>query len=505
MWLAKRLPPSREPPPTLTLSFVSHVIDDTSPHAAMPRVAAHRGDSPAGRDAGASGSITAASLGSAGFKRDYGIRLAYVAGGMFKRIASTELVSAMGRAGLIGYVGTGGLELDDIESSIADIQQRLVRGESYGMNLVCNLERPQLENRTVDLYLRSGVRYVEAAAFLQITRSLVLYRLKGLTRTPDGQIRAPNRILAKVSRPEVAAAFMRPAPEPLVRQLVASGDLDVGEAELGGRIPVSEDICVEADSAGHTDQGVAYTLMPAMLALRAEIMTQHGYVTPIRIGAAGGIGTPEAVAAAFIMGADFVLTGSINQCTVEAGTSDAVKDMLEDMNVQDTAYAPAGDMFELGAKVQVLKKGLFFPTRANKLFELYKRYNGLDEIDEKTRKQIEERYFERSFDDVWKETKAYYLQANPQKIAACERDPKQKMALVFRWYFVHTTRLAREGSERQRVDYQVHCGPALGAFNQWVKGTELERWRTRHVADIADRLMTATAAVLNARFREMQG
>ena len=71
-----------------------------------------------------------------------------------------------------------------------------------------------------------------------------------------------------------------------------------------------------------------------------------------------------------MVGADFVCTGSINQCTVESGMSDVVKDLLQDINVQDTEYAPAGDMFEIGARVQVLKKGTFFPARANKLFML---------------------------------------------------------------------------------------------------------------------------------------
>ena len=120
-------------------------------------------------------------------------------------------------------------------------------------------------------------------------------------------------------------------------------------------------------TGGHTDQGVALALMPAMFRLRDDLMARHRYHRKIRVGAAGGIGTPHAAAAAFVMGADFILTGSINQCTVEAGTSDAVKDMLQEINVQDTAYAPAGDMFEIGARVQVLKKGLFFPARANKL------------------------------------------------------------------------------------------------------------------------------------------
>ena len=50
------------------------------------------------------------------------------------------------------------------------------------------------------------------------------------------------------------------------------------------------------------------------------MMARYRYTKAIRVGAAGGIGTPEAAAAAFVLGADFILTGSINQCTVEAGT-----------------------------------------------------------------------------------------------------------------------------------------------------------------------------------------
>jgi trans-AT polyketide synthase/acyltransferase/oxidoreductase domain-containing protein len=449
------------------------------------------------------GMITAASLGSAEFKADYGIKYAYLAGAMYKGIASKELVVALGKAGLLGYLGTGGLDFDEIESSIRHIQAELADGQSYGMNLLSNMERPELEARTVDIYFRCGIRFVEAAAFTRITPSLVRYRLKGLVRSARGTIETPHRILAKVSRPEVAAVFMQPAPEIIVRDLLASGQLAAMEADLGRLIPMADDICVEADSGGHTDQGVASALVPAMIALRDEMMARYGYRKRIRVGAAGGIGTPHAAAAAFIMGADFILTGSINQCTREAGTSEAVKSLLQYLNVQDTAYAPAGDLFELGARVQVVRRGLFFAARANKLYELYQRYNSLDEIDEKTRRTIQEKYFRRSFDEVWKETKAYYLQVDPKKFEEIERNPKRKMALIFKWYFVHTTRLALEGAEDQKVDYQIHCGPALGAFNQWIKGTEIEPWQNRYVADIAQRLMQGTAELLNERFNTM--
>jgi trans-AT polyketide synthase, acyltransferase and oxidoreductase domains len=447
--------------------------------------------------------ITAESLGSEDFKKDYGLRYAYLAGAMYKGIASKELVVAMGKAGMMGYLGTGGMGFEEIDASIRFIETQLSNGQPYGMNLLCNPERPELEDRTIDLFLERGVRHVEAAAFVRMTPSLVRWRLTGLKRGPDGRIERPRRTLAKVSRPEVATAFMQPAPEAIVRGLVAAGKLTAAEAELGRLIPTADEICVEADSGGHTDQGVAYALVPAMLLLRDEMMARYRYDKLIGVGAAGGIGTPHAAAASFIMGVDFILTGSINQCTVEAGTSDAAKDLLQEINVQDTDYAPAGDMFEIGARVQVVKRGLFFPARANKLYELYQRHNSMDEVDPKTRQQIQERYFRRSFEDVWDETRAYYLRAQPDVVAEIEKNPRRKMALLFKWYFVHTTRLAMCGSADQKVDYQIHCGPALGAFNQWVKGSELQSWRNRRVADIGLRVMDATAELLQRRFESM--
>jgi trans-AT polyketide synthase/acyltransferase/oxidoreductase domain-containing protein len=61
--------------------------------------------------------------------------------------------------------------------------------------------------------------------------------------------------------------------------------------------------------------------------------------------------------------------------------------------------------------------------------------------------------------------------------------------------------LALGGSEENKVDYQIHCGPALGAFNQWVKGTNLEDWKQRHVDAIAVKLMNETVELLNQRYK----
>lgn len=447
----------------------------------------------------------AGKLGAQSFRDEYGVKYSYYAGSMYKGISSIDLVVAMGKAGMLGFLGTGGLSIEDIEKSIQSIKHQLDAGESFGSNFLFSLDDPLYEDALINLYLREGVSVLEASAFMQVTKGLVRYRLSGIRRDAQGALIIPNRIIAKVSHPKVAESFMRPPATALVEKLLKEGSITEEEAKLSCFVSVASDITVESDSGGHTDQGVAHVLMPAMNMLRDEMMSEYQYQHRIRIGAAGGLGDPGAIASAFMQGADYVVTGSINQCTVEAGMSDAVKDLLQDMGVEDTAYAPAGDLFEMGAKVQVLKKGTFFPARANKLFELYQRFSSLDEIDQKTKNTIQEKYFSRSFEEVWDETRRYYEKKSPKKIATIEKNPKQKMALIFKWYFVHSTRLSKEGDASKAVDFQIHCGPALGVFNRWVKNTALESWRSRHVANVAEKLMVSAANILSERVDYFSG
>ncbi|GAA0893939.1 ACP S-malonyltransferase [Fulvivirga kasyanovii] len=433
-------------------------------------------------------------LGSAEFMRDHKVKYAYVAGSMYRGIASKELVIRMGKAHLLSFFGTGGLDLGTIENAALSIKEAL--GDlPFGMNLLHNLYSPEKEMATVELFHRLNINRVEASAYMGITPAIAYYRVKGLKKSGDGTVMIRNKVMAKISRPEVAEAFMSPPPEYLVQKLVQQGLISEEEAMLSKRIPMADDVCAEADSAGHTDQGSALTLYPVILRLRDRLMKTFGYEKQIRVGAAGGIGTPEALAAAFLLGADFVLTGSINQCTVQSGISDSAKDLLQKMNVQDTEYVPAGDMFELGAKVQVLKKGIFFPARANKLLELYKQHSGLDDLSEKDRNQLQSRYFKRSFEEVFNDVKAY-LGNDSEALRRAEEDPRQKMAHVFKWYFRYSTQLALKGDVSNKVDYQIHCGPSLGAFNEWVKGTPLENWTERNVDEIAEKMMLGAVQYL---------
>jgi trans-AT polyketide synthase/acyltransferase/oxidoreductase domain-containing protein len=491
-------------PPQAATPVPAPVVSRSAPAAVLPPVAApapvtSRAVSVPERVPGTRPLVDPERLGDPEFLEDYNVRLAYVAGAMVKGIASPELVIRMGRAGFLSFLGAGGLGLERIEEGIRRIQAALPEGAPWGVNLLHNINHPEVEDRTVDLLLRLGVRCVEASAYTVLTPAVVRYRLKGARLSGD-RARPANRLMAKLSRPEVARQFVSPPPERIVRTLREKGLITDEEARAAARLPMADDVCAEADSGGHTDKGVAFSLLPAMMQLRDEAMAEHRYPARIRVGAAGGIGTPEAAAAAFTMGADFILTGSINQCTPEAGTSDLVKDMLADADIQDFAMAPAGDMFELGARIQVFRKGVFFPARGNKLYELYQRHESLDAIDEKTREQLEKQYFKKSIAEVWAETKAYYQRTDPAQVDRAEKNGRHKMALVFRWYFVDTMRRAQRGDAADKVNFQVHGGPALGSFNRVVKGTPLESWRNRHVDALAWFLMQGAARVLEERW-----
>lgn len=444
---------------------------------------------PTPRDTGA---FEARALGSRRFREDYGVRYAYVAGGMHRGISSRALVTRMARAGFMAYYGTHGLPLEQIERELLGLRDELRGGEPFGANLTYDPFRPLLETQLVELFLRTDCRCLEVSAYPEITPALVKYRLRGAAAGPDGRVLAARRVLAKVARPEAALLFLAPAPERIVRRLCEQGDLAEQEAALAPRLPMADDLCAQADAGGHTELGALPALVPAIIDLRDRAGREFAPAGAVRVGASGGIGTAAAAAAAFMLGADFVLTGSINQCTVEAQTSTRAKDMLQQLDVQDSTYAPSGDMFELGARVRVMKRGVFFHARAARLHDLWRNYARWEDVAADTRRQIEERYLRTSFDQAYLQARGL-LGAGP---AGAEQDPKQRMALVFRWYCERATQFALEGAEHE-VDYQVYCGPALGAFNRWVNGTALENWRDRHVDELGTKIMEGAAALFN--------
>jgi trans-AT polyketide synthase, acyltransferase and oxidoreductase domains len=430
-------------------------------------------------------------LGSAAFCRTYGTRFAYYGGAMANAIASEDMVIALGRAGFMGVFGAGGCLPARIEKAIHIIQQALPHGP-YAFNLIHSPNEPALEQGSTELYLKHGVHVVEASAFLSLTPHIVRYRAAGLALV-DGKIQINNRVIAKISRPEVAVKFMRPAPADMLEKLVAQGLISAQQAELALQVPMADDITVEADSGGHTDNRPLVVLLPTILTLREQIRAENPGLPKVRVGAGGGIATPQAAYAVFGMGADYIVTGSVNQSCIEAGTSDYTRKLLCQADVADVAMAPASDMFEMGVKLQVLKRGTFFPMRAQKLYEFYLKYPGIDAIETTEREMLEKQIFRQPLESVWAQTVEFFQQRAPDTIALANQDPKKKMALIFRWYLGLSSHWSNRGEPGREVDYQIWAGPAMGAFNAWVKGTALESHEQRRVADIAYALMFGAA------------
>ncbi|MDF1661310.1 MAG: PfaD family polyunsaturated fatty acid/polyketide biosynthesis protein [Planctomycetota bacterium] len=448
--------------------------------------------------------LTLQNLGSSEFCDEHGLDFPYVAGAMANGIASVELVEAVGKAGMLGFFGSAGLSPERVEDSLKRLKASL-GDRPFGANLIHSPNEPDLEDRIVDLYLKHELRLVSASAYMGLTLPVVRYRVTGIHRNADGEIVAPNKIVAKVSRVEVATQFFSPPPPRLLKELVEQGVITQDQAELAAEIPMAGDLTAEADSGGHTDNRPAVSLVPTMVALAARLGAQFGYAQRLRVGAAGGIATPASAAAAFAMGADFLVTGTINQACIESGSSNFVRQMLVNAGQADTAMAPAADMFEMGVKVQVLKRGTMFAMRAQKLYDTYKAYGSLEEIPAAERASIEKMLLRASFEESWASTKAFFELRDPRQVERANRDPKHKMALVFRSYLGLSSRWANAGEPSRKLDYQVWCGPAMGAFNEWVKGSFLEQAANRNVVAVAMNLLYGAAVLTRLQSLRSQG
>lgn len=443
-------------------------------------------------------------LGDRAFCQAHQIDYAYMCGAMANGIASAELVAAAASAGVLASYGAAGQSIAAINEAI-DFLEAHCADKTFAINLIHSPNEPEHEGKVVDLFLQRQVRLIEASAYMGLTPAVVRYRLHGLHRNEDGQVVAPNKIIAKASRIEVARKWWNPAPEKIVQQLLAAGQVTAEEAALAAEIPMAHDLTAESDSGGHTDNRPALCMFPTFLALRDELQQQHKYYSPLRLGLGGGIGTPAAAAAAFSMGAAYIVTGSINQACTESGSSAGVRKMLAEAEQADVCMAPAADMFEMGVKLQVLKRGTFFPMRAEKLFQLYKTYDSIELIPAAEREQLEKQYFRSSIDDIWQQTERFFNEREPKQIEKAVNNPKHKMALIFRWYLGKSSRWANSGDDARQMDYQVWCGPAMGAFNQWAKDSFLESAEARDVKTVAWNILHGCCQHLRLQSLRQQG
>ncbi len=434
--------------------------------------------------------LTAEDFGDTEFKKTYGLKYALYGGAMANGIASSDMAIALGKAGCMGSYGSGGQRLEVVAQEIDKMKEAL-GDKPFLVNMLSN-RNADMEMQLAQLLIDKQVLGVEASAFIVPSEALLYFRLNGV-HEEDGRIVIPHKIIAKVSREEVLEKFVSPPAAESVAALLKAGRITAEEAALASRIPMADDITAEADSGGHTDGRPLVSMLPAMIALANRVQAKYGYQQKVRVGAGGGVGTGLSCLGAFEMGAAYVVTGSVNQGCVESGTSDYVKQVLAETAMADVTMAPCADMFELGAKVEVIKKKTMYAQNAQKLYEYYVKYPSFDAIPVADRDRIEKKILRDSFDNIWKGTKEYFSRVDPSKIPQAEKNPKLKMALVFRWYLGNSSRWAVQGDPDRKFDMQIWCGQSMGAFNLWVKGTPLEKAENRRVGEVANLLLDSCA------------
>ncbi len=199
------------------------------------------------------------------------------------------------------------------------------------------------------------------------------------------------------------------------------------------------------------------------------------------------------------MGAAYVLTGSVNQSARESGLSPEGRKLLAQAGVADVTMAPAADMFELGVKVQVLKRGTMFSNRSANLYTIYSQNSSIDTIPQDVKARLEKDVFHAPLEKIWADTRDFFSKRDPEEITKAEKNPKYLMALIFRWYLANSAMWAIQGDPAHKIDYQICCGPSMGAFNTWVKGSYLENCENRTVSDIALNLLEGAAVITRAQ------
>jgi len=146
----------------------------------------------------------------------------------------------------------------------------------------------------------------------------------------------------------------------------------------------------------------------------------------------------------------------------------------------------------------VLKRGTRFAERAGLLRALYTAHASLEELPAKDRKHLERVLFRKPLETVWAETESFFRERDPGQVEKALQNPRHRMALVFRWYLGMSSKFATLGTEDRTEDCQIWCGPAMGAFNDWVRGSFMESPDARSAPEAALNILFHAAVLQRA-------
>lgn len=419
-------------------------------------------------------------LGSNSFKEEYKVNYSYVVAGIQKGISSVAMIEELSENKILGFLGINGLSLDEALDLISSAKKKIPL-DSIGVKVSNDLLNPDYGKTVMKHIIEEDIKKIEVSGYQKPDLALVKYRLRNIKIDEKGNVIIPHKMLVHITSVKAAQSFMRPIPENILKQLLDAEEITLKEAENARNIPMCDDICID-NNKGENRYGWLSTLKK----ISKENFNKFNLKKKVRIGIGGGIGSPQTVAMAFFAGADFIVTSSINQCTVEAGTSDYVKSLLQNAVETDFTFAPEAELFEFGEKKSVLKRGSLYHIRALKLYENYCRYESIKEIPQKEVEMITKKYFKVSFDEVYNNLKD---KLSREIVKLAEEQPKYKMALIFKELLEQCFDDALKDKNENRVNYQIKSTSAIADLNNYLKDTYLMEWKNRKTADIGKKLM----------------
>ena len=473
---------------------------ETPARAPAPHPAAPPGPS---REPAAAAAATAATadghpwvsaLGDPRLARAYRLRLPYLVDALPYGVSGPAMLRRLAGTELFGFLGTRGVLVPAVAADVRELDSEDLGGR-WGIELPAERLDPARAQAITSLALQTGLAHAVTAGWAGVSPQLVRWRFAG-TRTGA----RPRRLLVRVTGSHQAEAFLQPALPDLVAQLVRSGQLDRAEADEARRFPVATDICVQPEPDGGTATGL---LMSVLRATREASRNTETRAEPIPVGV-GGIGTPEEIASALLLGAGFVVTGAINACTPQARTAEAVKGLLAAVTMADAVLAPSDELFRLGGREHMIRKATLFPARAAHLYGLHLAGVSPADLAPATRQMLESDYFGAPLDQIAGSRPAGSRPAGSRP-AGSRPGPKAepRMTDLLARYFDLGTRAALAGQAEQQLNWHVPCGPEMGAFNLAADRLGLADWRARDVEVVAERLMTAGADLLDQRLRDV--
>jgi PfaD family protein len=136
-----------------------------------------------------------------------------------------------------------------------------------------------------------------------------------------------------------------------------------------------------------------------------------------------------------------------------------------------------------------------YGVRAQRLYDLYRTYDSLESMPADVRQKLESEVLGLPCSEIWAEVRRFFEKRDPRELARAEAEPKHRMALVFRWYLGLASKWPVVGDVRRKLDWQIWSGPAIGSFNDWVRGSFLQAPENRGVVQIALNLLEGAAVI----------